>query len=142
MVSRRGSLLKIIMIITYLQYSSRRSLMIEEEVEGMTCDLMAIAGGGGLEEEVHYSFMMNGNRVLDITRTRPLHHAQQCPSPYHQMPPREVGPRRSLISAKNSRSCPSVRLALTTPNFQLMSSFRCWCYRSCSSRGKLPSEKR
>lgn len=47
MVSRRGSLLKIIMIITYLQYSSRRSLMIEEEVEGMTCDLMAIAGWGG-----------------------------------------------------------------------------------------------
>lgn len=48
MVSRRGSLLKIIMIITYLQYSSRRSLMIEEEVEGMTCDLMAIAGRGGV----------------------------------------------------------------------------------------------
>lgn len=138
MVSRGGSLLKIIMISLLL--SSRSS--DEEEVEGMTCDLMAIAGGERGKKYVHDSFIMNGNRVLDITRRRPLHHAQQCPSPYHQMPPREVGPRRSLINAKNNRSCPSVRLALSTPNFQLMSSFRCWCHRSCSSRGQLPSEKR
>lgn len=43
MVSRGGSLLKIIMISLLL--SSRSS--DEEEVEGMTCDLMAIAGGRG-----------------------------------------------------------------------------------------------
>lgn len=82
MVSRRGSLLKIIMIITYLQYSSRRSLMIEEEVEGMTCDLMAIARGGGgcLEEEVHYSFMMNGNRVRHYShKTSPPRPAMSIP---------------------------------------------------------------
>lgn len=46
MVSRGGSLLKIIMISLLL--SSRSS--DEEEVEGMTCDLMAIAGGGEGEE--------------------------------------------------------------------------------------------